>query len=239
MEKLLVNPTAKCNICGGEEFDYGPNKRLSRTKKLPVCKNCGSAERHRVFRETHLRLRECLPYHLYSCLQISNDLSVQSEWFKNYELSIYGSQNSIDLQQIDRETDSYDIVICNHVLEHVERDVDALGELFRIFNQHGLLQISVPQPYVFKTTNDWGFPDPKQFGHYRMYGRDIKEKFEQVMIKDMVYLEIIANDPVTDAKDMCFIFLKSLGFAYLLKNHLSQYFECEIHHPFRDTELKP
>lgn len=230
LTKSVTNNEVKCNICGGSEFDFGPNKRLSRTKKLPCCKNCGSAERHRVFRHTHQKLREYLPYHLYSGLQISKDLSVESEWFKNYELSIYGGQNSIDLQNIERDTESYDVVICNHVLEHIENDLRALKELFRIFSKDGLLQISVPQPMVFKKTDDWGFADPKKFGHYRMYGIDIKDKFEQTMPKNVSYLQVVSKDPVTGAADMCFIFLKSLGFAYSLKANLSQHFDCELVH---------
>jgi SAM-dependent methyltransferase len=230
MSTTMENNAVKCNICGGEEFDFGPNKRLSRTKKLPCCKSCGSAERHRVFRQVHQRLKECVPYDLYSCLQISNDLSVESEWFGKYELSIYGRQNSVDLQDIERETESYDLVICNHVLEHVENDIKALKELFRIFSKDGLLQLSVPQPMVINKTTDWGFPDSSKFGHYRMYGKDIKDKFELTMPEGMSYLKVISKDPVTEAADMCFIFLKSIGFAYCLKAYLSRYFECEIVH---------
>lgn len=31
--------------------------------------------------------------------------------------------------------------------------------MFRIFNQHGFLQLSIPQPITVEHTDDWGFPD--------------------------------------------------------------------------------
>lgn len=216
-----------CDICGGIEFESGPKGRLSRNQKLPCCKNCGSLERHRILRRIYLRLKEICPFDRYSCLHISEDISVKPEWFKRYELSVYGGKNSIDLQQINRPNDSYDLVVCNHVLEHVKNDIKALSELFRIFNKDGFFQLSVPQPITVKKTEDWSFPDKSQFGHYRIYGIDIEDKFKQVISLDMSYLKIIALDPVTEVRDMCFLFFKSKGFAHLLSIVLSENFIVE------------
>jgi SAM-dependent methyltransferase len=216
-----------CNFCGGSEFVTGPKGRLSRNQKFPCCKNCGSLERHRVLRQVYIKLREICPFDRYSCLHISEDISVKPEWFNQYELSVYGGKNSIDLQEIDRPDDKYDVVVCNHVLEHVENDVKALSELFRIFNQNGFFQLSVPQPITIKETTDWGYADKSQFGHYRIYGIDIEEKFQQAMSPDICYLKVIAFDPVTQTQDMCFLFFKSKGFASLVNTMLSNSFTVQ------------
>lgn len=216
-----------CNFCGYSEFVPGPKGRLSRNQKPPCCKNCGSLERHRVLRQIYLKLKQICPLNLYSCLHISEDISVEPEWFNQYELSVYGGKNSIDLQNINRPNESYDLVVCNHVLEHVKDDVKALGELFRIFSKDGFFQLSVPQPITVNKTTDWGYPDKSQFGHYRIYGIDIEDKFKQAMTSDMCYLKVITFDPVTQAKDMCFLFFKSKGFAYLVSTSLGDGFIVE------------
>lgn len=216
-----------CNFCGGSEFVPGPKGRLSKTKKPPLCKKCGSLERHRVLRQVNIKLQEVCPFDSYSCLHISEDISVESEWFKDYELSVYGKKNSIDLQKIDRPDCSYDLVVCNHVLEHVENDVSALKELFRIFDKDGFFQLSVPEPIRARETVDWGYADKSQFGHYRIYGIDIEDKFKQAMTEDICYLKVYASDPVTKDKDMCFLFFKSKGFAHIVSNVLSINFIIE------------
>jgi predicted SAM-dependent methyltransferase len=108
-----------------------------------------------------------------SALQISEDKAINPGWFASLELSVYGGSNSIDIQNIDRLDQSYDIVICNHVLEHVKNDMEALQNLMRIASQHGFLQLSVPDPVRRSQTADWGYPNWTQHGHYRLYGKDV------------------------------------------------------------------
>ncbi|MGD1808133.1 class I SAM-dependent methyltransferase [Dapis sp. BLCC M126] len=199
---------SKCNICDGEEFIDGPGGRLSGTGLQPKCKKCGSLERHRAIRDFFIQLKKVSQLETYSCLQISSDLSIEPSWFDYHELSVYGSKNSIDIQNIERPDNSYDIAICNHVLEHVQDDVKALREILRILKPNGLLELSVPSPYYQKTTNDWGYPDNNQHGHYRVYGKDIENKFQQNI--NYPYLSCTIIDPVTEEKDILYAYSKSL-----------------------------
>ena len=80
---------------------------------------------------------------------------MEEKWFGGFEVSIYGSNNSLDLQEIEREDGLYDIVICNHVLEHVENDRQAFREILRILKPAGFLQFSVPSPTQYTKTKDW------------------------------------------------------------------------------------
>ena len=85
----------------------------------------------------------------------------------------------MDLQRIDRHSGSYDLVICNHVLEHVPDDGAALRELLRIVKSSGVVFLSVPDPCRRARTRDWGFPDQNRHGHYREYGADIAARFHE------------------------------------------------------------
>lgn len=194
--------STKCNVCGADQFKEGPFGRLSLTRKLPTCSRCGSLERHRAIRSAW---RAIPVEHLASqrTLQFSMDPSTDPAWFSDFELSIYGTSSSLDVQDLDRPDNHYDIVICNHILEHVERDTDAFRELLRVLRPEGFLQISVPSPASQKRTNDWGYPKEEFHGHYRHYGIDIIERFAEAE-PDAKLLYAKVKDSVTDIEDLVF-----------------------------------
>lgn len=201
-----------CNICGGREFGHGPNNRTSRNGFLPRCCTCQSLERHRAYRSIFLNFSK---EHMKaaSVLQFSRDCSVEPTWFRSYEVSEYDGHNSLDLQEINRPSDLYDLVICNHVLEHVRDDSAALRELTRIVTPRGFVFLTVPDPITLERGKDWGFPDPSQHGHYRVYGKDILSKFAKA-IPDKFVLTIRACDPVTHVDDVIFLIFKSRTGAF-------------------------
>jgi hypothetical protein len=206
-----------CNICGGNEFVSGPKGRFSITGKPPRCKGCSSLERHRCLREIYLQLNKLMSFKEMSALQISKDRAIDPQWFASHELSIYGGNNSIDIQNIGRQDKRYDIVICNHVLEHIENDYLALKELMRVTSDSGFFQLAVPDPCRLKKTKDWGYPNEKKHGHYRMYGIDIEEKFAKVFNSEIQKIQVLIVDPVTQLNDLFFFFTRSLKIASLLK----------------------
>ena len=89
-----------------------------------------------------------------------------------------------DVQSIPMEDNSVDIIICNHLLEHVESDHKALTEMYRIMRSGGMGIMLAPIDYSRETTfEDDTITDPKQraelFGQYdhrRVYGKDYIER---------------------------------------------------------------
>ena len=186
-----------CNVCGGTTFMLGPNERLSSTRKPPRCTSCKSLERHRQLRLVYARLpREMLSR--FDVLQMSPDISVVAEWFASFEVSVFGGENSLDLQAIDRPDARYDLVVCNHVLEHVENDRQGFRELMRITRPEGFIQVTVPTPYTRQHTKELGYPDEGAFGHWRAYGADLVERFAEAA-PGVHLVQVEAFDPVTDA----------------------------------------
>lgn len=83
-----------------------------------------------------------------------------------------------DLHKIPLEDNKYDVIFCNHVMEHVENDKQCLEELFRIMKPGGWGIFQVPIDYSRSTTyEDSTITDPKdrekhfwQYDHVRLYG---------------------------------------------------------------------
>ena len=194
---------AECNICGSAEFKPGPGGRLFRGR-LPVCVSCGSLERHRVFRSILAPLIANGATSEMTALQFSRDPSIDASWFSSLTHSIYGHENSLDIQNLDLEDGAFDIVICNHVIEHVADDTAAFREVNRITTDSGFAFVSVPNPAERQQTSDWGEPDWTQHGHYRVYGSDIVERLPE-MIPNAWITMVKGTDPVTGREDLGFI----------------------------------
>jgi SAM-dependent methyltransferase len=88
-----------------------------------------------------------------------------------------------DIQDLPFENEEFDVIFCNHVLEHVDDDKKALSELFRVMKPGGWGIFQVPVRYqLSKTFEDAAITDRKeriekfgQYDHVRVYGIDYYE----------------------------------------------------------------
>lgn len=195
---------SKCCICGGENFIRGPKQRTGILGVMPQCASCNSLERHRALRAVW---NEVPKNHLSKMrvIQFSGDRSVEPSWFQTYEVSEYEGENSLDLMNIQRSDGSYDLVVCNHVLEHVSDDKRAFSELMRITSDRGVVQVAFPDPLGLAKTNDWGYPDPDDHFHYRRYGADAPYRLGSTY----PCLYVLSKDLVTGSADCFYLFSRS------------------------------
>jgi SAM-dependent methyltransferase len=212
----------KCNICGNTNFVPGPNGRMHAKKIPPRCSKCKSLERHRALRSLYLKLDHEFMLHFRRALQFSKDSVVPENLFSEYDYSIYGGHNSLDITKIDYPDACCDWIICNHVLEHIQDDFLAFSELIRITRKDGIIQINVPGPTGNEYTQDWGYPDPHNHYHYREYGRlDFKTRYSEIMDNNnYTGISIDCRDPVTGKKDLAFFFSSSFENLVKLKEYM-------------------
>ncbi|MCK0130511.1 methyltransferase domain-containing protein [Flavobacteriaceae bacterium F08102] len=93
-----------------------------------------------------------------------------------------------DILDLPFEDDQFDIIFCNHVLEHIVDDQKAMSELYRVLKPGGMGIFQVPQDYTRTTTyEDFSITDPderaKHFGQYdhvRVYGSDYFNRLSAV-----------------------------------------------------------
>lgn len=100
----------------------------------------------------------------------------------------YGRQSDLvelDITQLAFGTDRFDLILCNHVLEHVPDDATAMGELFRVLKPGGVAVVTVPiDDRREKTFEDPSIVSPTerkrhfgQWDHVRWYAPDIADRF--------------------------------------------------------------
>jgi hypothetical protein len=134
------------------------------------------------------------------CLQFSPDPSIRPEWFKTYEISIYGGPNSLDLNQIARTDGSYDFVTLNMVLEFIPDAKACFRELIRVLSVDGILQIGFANAESREASLDYesaqGDYNNGQ-GYFHLFGRDIETHFELSRL-GISYVILSQVDTVTD-----------------------------------------
>jgi SAM-dependent methyltransferase len=91
-----------------------------------------------------------------------------------------------DICNLPFKENSFDFILCNHVLEHINDDKKAMKELYRVLNKNGtaILQVPINQKSS-KTFEDSSIVDKKeriekfgQYDHIRLYGLDYFKKLE-------------------------------------------------------------
>ena len=215
---MVTNQTTEkiCNICGGTKFH--DDVRTSRHGIPPQCADCGSLERIRIIRKIYNKIPAYFTKKR-KALQFSSDQSINRDAFASFEISIYGGENSLDMMAIDKPDAYYDWIISNQVLEHVPNDILAIKELLRILKSDGIIHINVPNPAYTLETEDWGYPDPKLYQHYRNYGGDFILHVADALV-DCYAIEAIEYDSVTNTRDIVYFISKSYEVLRMLGLHL-------------------
>ncbi len=93
-----------------------------------------------------------------------------------------------DILDLPFEDNSFDIIFCNHVLEHIENDKKAMQELYRVLKKGGFGIFQIPQDYSRSTTyEDFSITAPEertkhfgQYDHVRVYGNDYFDRLRSV-----------------------------------------------------------
>jgi SAM-dependent methyltransferase len=179
----------ECTVCGyeGYFFAYGNTFALG-TNIDAMCPKCLSLERHRL-------MAICEQAHelvaAKDVLHFAPEEGMRA-FFKGRGPKSYVSADYMDdsadlrlnIEALDLNNESYDVVICSHVLEHVD-DRLAIPELFRVVRPGGILLAMVP---LFEGC-DTSFEDSaktkteadrilyfNQHDHVRAYGRDFRTR---------------------------------------------------------------
>lgn len=126
--------------------DYN-QEHYANSNTVCICPVCDSSPRHRIIAETFNSQPEILNNRrvlIFGCG------FAEQIWFNHHNIAyktadlFEKADYHIDIQDSQLEDGSFDCIICNHVLEHVENYRLALVELFRVLSPGGSLVLTVP-----------------------------------------------------------------------------------------------
>lgn len=164
--------------------------------KLNVqCPHCYSVDRSRLLYlffqlRTDVYKKKTSILHISPNKEIANVLKGDTitQTVGSIEPEMYSEYNPIylDVQKMDFPDNTFDVVICCHVIEHVDHDDQAMREIYRVLKPGGFAVLQVPLALnLEKTIEDRTLATDKErklkFGqvdHVRLYGMDYIEKLK-------------------------------------------------------------
>lgn len=188
-----------CPVCSATFRIFAPFGLDHRTNAR--CIECNSLERHRLlwlyfqrktnfFEQRKRKLLHFAPEEMFYNAFTSNPAFEYHACDLFPEIYNYNGSTKVtkaDITAIPFADSSFDIVLCNHVLEHIPDDRKAMSEIRRVLKSDGWCILQVPIDYKLgKTYEDFSITTPagrkKAFGktdHVRWYGRDYKDRLKE------------------------------------------------------------
>ena len=201
----------KCPFCGFHSKDLLPigitNPTIEKYQIIGAglrnarCPKCGSTDRERLVYAYLKHELKIFEKHQARILHIAPEMLIAKKFiekgFTNYICGDFYAEGQhanyspkivehMDVQNLPFAEGSFDLIICNHVLEHVFDEKKALQELFRVLAKNGIAILQVPFSQILgQTISDPSITDKslleKKFGqkdHVRLFGTDYKTLLE-------------------------------------------------------------
>jgi hypothetical protein len=155
------------------------------------CLNCGSRERHRL---VHLWITEGGGDKLAGkrILHFAPEKAIQHRMrgnplYETADLIQKGVTHRVDITHTELPNETYDVVMANHVLEHIPDDRAAMRELFRLLKPGGIALLTVPINATRAATyeNAAITAEPDRWAHFsahdhvRYYGLDFTDRLTE------------------------------------------------------------
>ena len=148
----------ECNVCHKHFRKFLSYGAEGHHRENVLCPNCLTLERHRlmwlflekktIFFKDEIKVLHIAPEQcFYSIFRKQKNLK-----YTTADLYSPLADVKMDLHNAPFDDNSFDVVFCNHVLEHVEDDKKCMSELYRVMKPGGFGIFQVPIDYSRKET---------------------------------------------------------------------------------------
>ena len=201
----MTGRAVQCPCCGSRFRRFKDAHGADR-----ACWRCGSLERHRSL-ALYLDRHPELLWPGMSILHVAPEgvlrdrlAAVEGARYVSGDLTAEFGPEEIDVTDLRFEDASFDLVVCNHVLEHVPDDRRAMREIARVLRPGGAAILLVPDVEAAVTDEDPSITDPEErvrrFGqddHVRRYGWDYVDRLRHAGLRvDVERPETLLSDAV-------------------------------------------
>lgn len=182
---MLAGNNVECYVCEKSFRKFLPYG-YGEPRENVLCPNCLSLERHRLiwyyinnntdFLTSKSRLLHIAPEQCF----YKNFKQMPNIDYVTADLESPLAEVKMDIQDMPFKDNDFDVVLCNHVLEHIPDDKKAMREILRVMKPGAWAILQVPMKSGAATTfEDPTITDPKerakhfgQYDHMRLYGAD-------------------------------------------------------------------
>lgn len=200
MGLIYIGRGKECPICGARRRKFLPYGYYATLRENALCPSCLSLERHRLL-WLYLSRETTLLSDRPTLLHIAPEVCIMRPLRKAYkglrqsyitaDLESPLADMHFDVQHIPLNDNSFDVILCNHILEHIPDDRLAMRELHRILKIGGWgILLSPVERDRAMTFEDDSITDPEertkifgQYDHRRIYGRDYATRLEEAGFK--------------------------------------------------------
>lgn len=195
----------ECPICGGhfrKFLPYGYGEAMDNR----LCPKCLSLERHRLlwlylkektgFFTDNLKVLHFAPEQPF----LKRFRALKNLDYTTADIDSPIADLNLDVTEMNIPDNQYDVLICNHVLEHVDNVDKAFSEIKRVLKPGGRAILMVPINPDVDTFEDPSVTDPEerkrlfgQYDHVRQFGRDYADVLSKAGFKvtaDRLYYEL-------------------------------------------------
>lgn len=179
-----------CPVCSASVDRFRPFGKPRRDNAR--CPNCGSLERHRLVWCFFRLWTNLFDGRAKSVLHIAPEPAMSERIgaipgvdYLTADLESPLAMVKMDLTDIQYPDNSFDVILCSHVLEHIPDDVTAMREMRRVLKPNGWAAVQVPV-YGNETYENWDAVSEEDrvvhFGqrdHVRKYGVDIADRLRR------------------------------------------------------------
>lgn len=166
----------QCNICGWQGARFYPNVGSGYFNLDSNCPRCSCIPRYRSlaaildtctdFFTPDMAVIEAAPVRTFQAYCLWRK---QGKNYLSFDRQVKLAMKKGDLTAMYFENNSCDYFLCFHVSEHVQDDVAAVREIFRVLRPGGQAVLQVPIDYSLADTLEYGRPNPRETGHVRRY----------------------------------------------------------------------
>ena len=151
---FLKGNTVECPVCNSKLSKFMPYGRLI-SRPNALCPNCLSLERHRLmalymkqrtnfYTAKHLKVLHVAPEYCF----IDRFEEMKNLDYITADIESPLAKVKMDIHEIPFEANTFDVAICNHVMEHVDDYHKAMSELYRVLKPNGAILL-----YDFRVDN--------------------------------------------------------------------------------------
>lgn len=208
---FYIGNKVECPVCESHFRKFLPYGRTN-PRENALCPSCLALERHRLmwlylqrqtdFFKTPHKLLHVAPEHCF----INRFESMKNLDYITADIESPLAKVKMDIHQIPFDANTFDVAFCNHVMEHVDNDIQAMSELHRVLKPGGWAIIQSPMDTTRATTlEDPAISTPAdrekyywQDDHQRLYGLDYAQRLTKAgfLVKEDRFVMDLPKDEV-------------------------------------------